>query len=238
MVGALSSEDGQEEKTYQLHNGRAAYDSISALTMSGAMRFEVGITRSCRPFGEPIRITRAEGNIIYEMDGRPAYDILLESMSEIDFKNPDQILQRVFLGLPLKSFQTDFSESHYLIRNIMGVNAKKGLLTCITPVEEGDFVTFAVRDASLARQDFIATLKDLKQRMQPSQASFGLYFNCCARGQALYGKPDEDIKLIHHYFPGMPLAGFFAYGEIAPVDHINILHHHTGVLMLVAENPA
>ncbi len=235
MVGGAAAENGKEEKTYQIHGEDASFDSVVGLSLTGDFRFETGITRSCQPFGDSFRVTRAEGNMIYEMDGRPAYDILLESISHIQFDHPDEIFQRVFLGTPMKSFQTDFKKSDYFIRNIMGVNAKKGMVACVGPVEEGDFVTFTVKDSSLARQDLQKMLDELKQRIYPHEPSLGFYFNCAARGQALYGEPSQDIALITRRFPSVPILGLFSYGEIAPIDHVNHLHHHSGVLVLIVK---
>jgi small ligand-binding sensory domain FIST len=234
MIGGAAAEDGKDEKTYQFHGTDVKYDSIAGLALSGNFRTEVGITRSCQPIGESFQITKADGNMIYEMDGRPAYDILLESISSIEFKNPDQIFQSVFFGVPLRSYQTEFLNAHYLIRNIMGVNAKKGMVACISPIEEGEFVTFTVRDPSRARQDMSMMLEDLQFRLAPSKPHFGFYFNCCARGQMLYGQPHQDVSMIRNAFPDVPILGFFTYGEIAPIDHVNHLHHHSGVLVMVA----
>lgn len=235
IIGGAAAGDSRETKTYQMEGRRVAYDAVCGLALGGNFRFETGITRSCRPFGEALQITRATGNAIYEIDGRPAYDILLESISHIEFPDPDQIFQNVFLGLPLKNFQTDFVSDHYLVRHIMGVNAKKGMLTCTSPVLEGEFVTFTFRDPGLARQDLRLVLKDLQERLAPSKPALGFYFNCCARGENLYGKQGEDMALIRQHFPNVPIVGFFSYGEIAPVDHVNHLHHHSGILTLIAE---
>lgn len=244
IVGGSAAEDGRAGKTFQMENETAAFDAVSGLALGGAFRAETGITQSCQPFGESFQITRSDGNVIYEMDGRPAYDIFLESLSQIESsdagrglggEDPDEVFQRVFLGVPLTSFQTDFSKSRFLIRNIMGVNAKKGMLACVSPVEQGEFVTFAVRDPERARQDMRRMLEDLRHRLTPGEARFGFYFNCCARGQALYGRCDEDITMIREFFPNVPIIGFFAYGEIAPVDHVNHLHHYSGVLTLVTD---
>jgi small ligand-binding sensory domain FIST len=76
-------------------------------------------------------------------------------------------------------------------------------------------------------------LDDLAGRLNGQKPSFGLYFNCCARGELLFGQPGNDIQMIRNRFPGVPLLGFFAYGEIAPVDHVNHLHHHSGILHFV-----
>lgn len=236
IIGGAAAEEGRESKTYQFEGGRSAFDAAAGLVFGGRFRFETGLTRSCRPFGEPLRVTRSDGQAIYEMDGRPAYDILLESISHIGFEEPRDILKNIFLGLPTRNFQTDFSDNHYLVRHIMGMNAKKGSLTCTSPVEEGEYITFTYRNPSLAKQDLKLMLEDLRERLSPSQPALGFYFNCCARGEELYGNPGEDAALIREYFPGVPVIGFFGFGEIAPLDHVNHMHHHSGVLTFLTED--
>lgn len=233
MIGGSASENGRHSISYQIMDDRIAFDAVSGVVLGGDLRIETGITQSCQPFGEPVQITRADGNVIYEMDGRPAYEILLESLAKIDLMNSDEIFQQVFLGLPLRSFQTNFSKSSYLIRNIMGVNAKKGMLALAAPVEQGDFVTFTVRDPDLAKNDLTVMLEDLKHRFAPAKPFCGFYFNCCARGQSLYSKSNVDIEMIREFFPETPIIGFSTYGEIAPVDHVNHLHHYSGILTLL-----
>lgn len=233
MIGAAAAEDGKEDKTYQFQNGNVAFDSVAGLAFGGNFRFDTGITRSCQPFGEALKVTRAEGGMIFEIEGRPAYDVLLESLSTIEFENPDQLFQRVFLGMPTRSFQTNFNQD-FLIRNIMGINTKKGMLSTVSPVEEGEFLTFTVRDPRLARADMQRMLDDMKGRIGNDAPGFGFYFNCCARGQGLYGEPNHDINLIRDAFPNVPIIGFSGYGELAPLDHVNHLHQHCGVLTLIS----
>ena len=169
------------------------------------------------------------------MEGRPAYDIFLELITQLHFEDSREVFSRLFLGLPVTSFQTEFSRAQYLIRNIMSVNARKGAMTCASPVEEGGYITFALRDPDRAREDLLLTLEDLKQRAGSRTPSFGFYFNCCARGTSLYGTSGEDTSLIREYFPAVPFSGFFTYGEIGPVAGTNHLHHYSGILTLAFE---
>ncbi|MBI3313433.1 MAG: FIST C-terminal domain-containing protein [Candidatus Omnitrophica bacterium] len=237
LMGGTSGNDGRRHMTFQIEGKESTYDAVSGVVLGGNnLRIEMGVTQSCQPCGEPVQITRADGHMIYEMDGRPAYDILLESLAHMDTSDVNELLEQVFLGLPLRSFQTEFSKSSYLIRHIMGFNAQKGLLTCASPVEQGDFVTFTVRDPERAKDDLAVMLMDLKSRIIPSEPKFGFYFNCCARGRSLYGEPNVDIRMIRQFFPRIPILGFFTYGEIAPLDFVNHLHHYSGVLALVTEN--
>ena len=232
LAGGCASEPGGEEKTFQWMGDRVTFDAVSGIAFGENLEFEIGITQSCQPLGEPLRITRSQGNVIFEIEGRPAYNIFLELITQLHFDDTREVFHRLFLGLPLTSFQTEFSRSRYLVRNIMGVNARKGVLACASQVEEGDYVTFALRDPLRAKQDLILMLEDLRQKSTGRQPLFGLYFNCCARGNALYGTTGEDTTLIREYFPGLPVAGFFSFGEIAPVDDVNHLHHYSGILAL------
>jgi small ligand-binding sensory domain FIST len=214
---------------------RASFDSGSGVAFGKNLEFEIGLTQSCQPLGEPLQVSRSQGNMIFEIDGRPAYDIFLELITQLHFEDTREVFHRLFLGLPLTSFQTEFNRSRYLVRNIMGVNARKGMVACASEVEQGDYVTFALRDPLRAKEDLVLMLEDLKGRADGRTPAFGLYFDCCARGTSLYGTPGEDTTLIREYFPNLPLAGFFTFGEIAPVEYVNHLHHYSGVLSLAFE---
>lgn len=235
LVGGCTSEQGGKEKTFQWMGERFAFDSVSGIAFEKNLEFEIGITQSCQPLGEPLRVTRSQGNMIFEIDGRPAYDIFLELITQLRFEDTREVFHRLFLGLPLTSFQTEFNHSRYLVRNIMGFNARKGMLACASQVEEGDYVTFTLRDPLRAKEDLVLMLEDLKGRADGRTPTFGFYFNCCARGMSLYGTPGEDTALIREYFPRLPLTGFFTFGEIAPVEYVNHLHHYSGILALAFE---
>ena len=235
LIGGCASEQGRIQKTFQWLEDRLAYDAVSGLAFGRNVEFEIGITQSCQPFGEPLQVTRSQGNMIFEMEGRPAYDILHELISHLRFENSREIFHRLFLGVPLEDDQTEFGRAQYLVRNIMGVNAKKRALTCAANIEEGEYVTFTLRDPGKAKEDMALMLQDLRQRGLGRKPAFGLYFNCCARGTSLYGKPGEDTALIREYFPDVSVAGFFTFGEIAPVAEVNHFHHYSGILAMAYE---
>ncbi len=235
LAGGCASEPGGEEKTYQWLGDKLTFDAVAGLAFGDNLEFEIGISQSCQPLGEPLQITRSQGNVIFEIEGRPAYNIFLELITQLHFEDTREVFHRLFLGLPVTSFQTDFNRSRYLVRNIMGVNARKGVVACASHVEEGDYMTFTLRDPSRAKQDLILMLEDLRQKAGDRRAAFGLYFNCCARGSALYGTTGEDTTLIREFFPGLPVAGFFTFGEIAPLDETNHLHHYSGIFAIAFE---
>jgi small ligand-binding sensory domain FIST len=60
-------------------------------------------------------------------------------------------------------------------------------------------------------------------------------FSCCGRGEGLFGRPNHDSTVVQERLGHMPLAGFFAQGEIGPVSGRNFLHSYTASLALFAE---
>ena len=81
-----------------------------------------------------------------------------------------------------------------MVRHLTGIDVARQGLQVSQIVKKGTVVSFAYRSAVSARDDLNAMLKRMKKEKTPS---FGIYFNCAARGEALYGKSDVDIQLIH-----------------------------------------
>ena len=73
-IGAGSTENGAAGATYQLCGDKLASNSIAGAYLSGDFRVHIDITQGCQPIAEPMVITKAEGNLIYEIDGRPALE--------------------------------------------------------------------------------------------------------------------------------------------------------------------
>lgn len=233
--GGAADHGGSLGKSYQFLGTEAAYDAVSSLCLSGKFNHEIGVVQSCTPFTSALQVTGSDGNKIYELDNRPAYDILLESLSQANLDNTKEIGQKVFLGLALKEFQTDFNGTNYFISKITDINTRKGVLTSVVPVRQGGFLTFALRDREQSAGRLRQTLVTMHECLAPLKPAFGFYFNCCSRGSSFYDAPHHDVRLIRQQFPGVPILGFNTYGQFAPMNEMNFLNHQTGVLTLVAE---
>ena len=117
-----------------------------------------------------------------------------------------------------------------MVRHLTGIDVARQGLQVSQIIEKGTVVSFAYRSAISARDDLNAMLKRMKKEKPPS---FGIYFNCAARGEALYGKSDVDIQLIHEQLGDFPLAGMFGGYEMAKVPRGLQLYTYTGVLVLI-----
>ena len=233
LVGGLAGEDGTQRMTYQFLNDRVMSDAVSGFLMSGNFRASSFVTQCCLPASNPIKITKSEENLILELNDTPAYDVLLAVLEQFEIKDFSTLLNFLFVGLPIFPDQSEFTRANYSVRNVIGVDPQKKIIALGGPVPQGENMVFLIRDPNLAKRDMKEILEEATNSL--TRYHFGFYFNCYGRGQSLYNRPNTDTRMIHEAFPQIPIIGFFSYGEIGPVQGMNMLHNFSGVLTLVGE---
>ena len=236
IVGGGSSENGTRRQTYQMCGRQAVSNAVSGLHLKGGFSHTIAFSQACQPVGDPMVVTNAQGNTIFELGGRSAHAAFCDLFQEpVDFQTA---ISLIFLGLPVDVTQTRLDRGKYLVRNIIALDSAKGSVTVAAPIVEGQVVSFTLRDPRRARQDMDRTLKELAKQHAHHPPAFALYFDCCGRGTSLYGKTGVDLALFKRYFVDTPLIGFFTYAEIAPIHKMNYLHNYTGVLVLISNSQA
>lgn len=236
-VGAAASGDPALRSTFQFYGRNVASRALAGLHLSGGLRRAIGITQGCQPLGPVGRITAGDGNVIMEVDSRPALEVLRSRLPPSLAGSIERLAGHLFVGLPPDPNQETMRPGEYLVRQLIGVDAAKGALVIAATVREGEPVHFVLREAHAARQDLKEMLRPLAADAAAGRYRFGLYFNCAARGSSLYGMPGIDTAYISSALGSLPIAGFFGNAEIAPLQGENRLFTHTGVLALVGEDP-
>lgn len=235
VIGAGSSESGVAGATFQLCNDKVATNAVAGLHLSGSFESFIDITQGCQPITEPLVITRADGNIIYEIDNRPAFEIFTSVLKGPLLEDLRRALMYVFVGVPADRRRNSVGGGEYLVRNIIGLDSEKKIIGVADEVTEGQAMIFTLRDGQRARDDLGQMLKRQAQRLDGKKPVFGVYFNCCARGASLYGIPGIDSAYIRQVLGDFPLIGMFGGYELAPLGGANHLFAYTGVLALIAE---
>lgn len=235
VIGAGSSESGVAGATFQLCNDKVATNAVAGLHLSGSFESFIDITQGCQPITEPLVITRADGNIIYEIGNRPAFEVFTSVLKGPLLEDLRRALMYVFVGVPADRRRNSVGGGEYLVRNIIGLDSEKKIIGVADEVTEGQAMIFTLRDGQRARDDLGQMLKRQAQRLDGKKPVFGVYFNCCARGASLYGIPGIDSAYIRQVLGDFPLIGMFGGYELAPLGGANHLFAYTGVLALIAE---
>ncbi|HWP57692.1 MAG TPA: FIST N-terminal domain-containing protein [Candidatus Acidoferrales bacterium] len=236
VVGAGCSENGAAGKTYQMGGGEIATNAVAGLAFTGAFHASVGITQGCQPVAAPVTVTKAEGRLILELDGRPAFEVFAGLIGAPLLENLRRALAYVFVGVPADRELNRVGPGEYLARNIIGIDPRQGILAVSDEIFEGEKIVFTLRDGQRAREDLVQMLQRQAQELKGKKPGFGLYFDCLARGRSLYGIPGIDTAYIRNLLGDFPLIGFFGNFELGPLGGRNQLLAYTGVLALIDES--
>lgn len=226
---------GQEVGANRLVLNDQVYDGgLVGVRLSGAVDIRPVISQGCRLIGERFVVTKAEQNLIHELGGEPALGRLQTVFSSLSEEDRRGANRAVHLGIVIDEHRNRFERGDFLIRNLLGADQTTGAVAVGEVVQEGQTVQFQLRDAVSASQEFNALLAadHARYRHPPLGA---LMFSCCGRGQGLFGKPNHDAGTASARLGAIPLAGFFAQGEIGPIGGRNFLHGYTASLALFAE---
>jgi len=235
ITGAGASENGTAGATYQLCGDKIASNALAGMYISGEFQTHIDITQGCQPITQPMTITKAQNNLIHEIDHRPALEVFAQLLKGPLAEDLRRALMVLFVGLPADRGENSVTAGNYLVRNIVGLDSEKGIVAVADQVSEGQSINFVLRDGQRARDDLQEMLNRQHGRLNGEKPAFGFYFNCCARGSSLYGIPGIDAAYIKQALGDFPLIGMFGGYELAPLGRANHLFAYTGVLVLVTE---
>lgn len=193
----------------------------------GAARVRSVVSQGCRPVGRRFVVTRARGNVLEELGGRPAVAALQEVFDAASPQEQALMRRGVHIGRVVEEARESFGVGDFLIRNLVGVVENRGLAVGDV-IRPGRTIQFHVRDAGTASDE----LKSLvAAAAAPTAPAGGLLFSCNGRGERLFGVPNHDVDAVAAAAP-CPVAGFFAQGEIGPVGARAFVHGFTASLLL------
>ena len=230
VIGGMASSGRQPRQNRLLLNDSLINSGAVGFTLAGHVDVRTTVSQGCRPVGQPWVITRAQQHVVQELGGRNALRVVQEMVE--DFDDYDQQLVQsagLLVGRVIDEYKSYFGRGDFVIRGLAGVDPDAGYLAIGDPqVRVGQTVQFHLRDQQTAAQD-LAMLLDAQRLHGPSAGA--LLFTCGGRGTKLFDRPDTDATLIAQALGDVPLAGFFAAGELGPIGNANFVHGHTASLL-------
>lgn len=226
-VGGLAS-GGTSPGSNALFAGDQVYGGGTVgVVLSGDVVVDTVVAQGCRPVGELMHVTRCEGNVLYELDGKMALEVLRALVGEMDPEDQHLARTSLFVGMVMDEFEEEPGAGDFLIRNLLGADSRSGALAVGESLQEGMRVRFHLRDAVSSAGDLRDLLAGYRSQVEGEGPSGALLFSCLGRGEGLYGEPDFDTSLFHEHLGSVPVGGFFCNGEIGPVGGRSFLHGYT-----------
>lgn len=227
--------DFQWNRTHQWFDKEIFQDCAMALVLSGGVRMDTIIMHGCKPSSDYHTITKADGNVVLEIDGKPAVDMIANMLGEGSSLSWQDFPLFVTLGINKGDRYGEFKEEEYANRLCMAVDKERGGLVMFEPdLKEGSEVQLMRR--SIDFQYIGQRAQKLLDSIGERKPLFALYIDCAGRASAYCGTESEEAEEVQKVIGSkMPLLGMFSGVEIAKVGNDMQALDWTGVLCVFSE---
>jgi small ligand-binding sensory domain FIST len=235
VVGGMASGGGQPGVHRLLLGDRVILEGAVGVLLQGDLKCRSVVSQGCRPIGKPLVVTKSRDNYILELGGKTPLVHLQNLWNELSARDQNLVQQGLHLGVVINEYRDTFQRGDFLVRNVLGIDRNTGALAVTDRARVGQTVQFHVRDAATADEDLRLLLEtDAKAHAAPPQGA--LLFSCNGRGTRLFAQPNHDAGVIQELLGPLPLAGFFAQGELGPVGGQNFIHGFTASVLLFEDS--
>lgn len=226
-LGGLASGGRQPGANALFLDSRTHRSGLVGVALTGDVEVDTIVAQGCRPIGQPMFVTKCQRNLLYELDGQPALQVLQELFESLDPSDQELARHSLFLGIVMTEKRQEYRHGDFLIRNLLGLDQDRSALVIGALLHENSVVQFHLRDAKTSADDLSQVLIRYQAEHEKVAPSGALLFSCLGRGMHLYGRPDHDTDALRQHIGAIPLGGFFCNGEIGPVHGTTFLHGYT-----------
>lgn len=224
LFGGFAGDQSQFQKTYQFYGSEVLTDAIPLLLFFGDLKLGHGVAHGWMPVGAKGTITRTDGHLLQEIDHRPALEFYQRYMNDL---------------LPSTEFPLAVWEEGgegYYLRASIGFEPETGSIRSIPIWPKNAQVQIAKSSRDEILEGARASMQAALDSYPGQRVEAVLLFSCCVRHTLLGLRTQQEYKLVREALPHMPAtAGFYTYGEIAPVtpNTPSRAHHSTFVTLLL-----
>jgi hypothetical protein len=230
VVGGAAGDEGKFRETQVGFGGTVGSDRASALHVFDRTPWGIGIGHGLEPTTGRMLVTRAKGNVVHEIEGKPAFAVYQDHARTHGVTLRAENAGEYMIGNELGIIQSGVVSR---ARAPLSVGAD-GSLTCAASIPQGSYVSILdgkadamVQAASNAAEEAIAGL----QGREPAGV---LLFDCICRGLILKDQFRREILAVRAVVGDVPVAGFLTYGEIASyAGRLESWHNTTAVALVI-----
>jgi hypothetical protein len=235
LVGGTAGDNLAMKRTYQYYNDHVVFDGAAWALLSGQAQIAWAVNHGCVPVGIEHKVTRCEGNVIYEIDDRPALEVVKDYVTGAGIEDWAATVLTLPLGFNVPGYMQDYDE--YIIRGMLGgIDDTTGSVTIPTEVSEGMSIWMTRRDSEKLVKGVEQIAKEINTQLGEEPAKLVFQFDCAGRGKAFL-REHQKLRLLEtlrgRIGPDVPWLGFYTFGEISPVGERNYFHNYTVVLTVI-----
>lgn len=238
IIGGSAGDDFLFKKTYEYYNDQVLSNTVIGVGLSGKFSFGLGVRHGWEPIGLPMKVTKAKGAKLTEINNRPALSIYEDYFGKKAEELTKEPIARMAYTYPLGMSVEGSPE--FLIRDVV-IADEKGEITCAAEIPQGSEIRLMLGDPEKAIQAAKEAAENALSQLKRAEPRVIFVFDCVARYKLLGPRIGEEIVAIQNVLgKKVPLIGFYTYGEQAPLGGIigkecfSVFHNETMALMVLS----
>ncbi len=231
ITGGLSGDGARFEETLVIWDGPPAPNTVAVVGLYGDMTVGCGSLGGWDPFGPERLITRAEGNVLYELDGKSALDLYKRYLGD-----HADALPAAGLLFPL-SLRTQEGRAR-VVRSILSVSEADQSLTFAGDMPVGAHAQLMKANFDRLIDGAVGAARTSRESLRGSTPTLAILISCVGRKLVLKQRVEEEVEGVRDVLGSATmLAGFYSYGEISPFTPGATceLHNQTMTITTLAE---
>ncbi len=240
VTGGLAGDGARFERTWVLRGGMPITNGVGAVGLYGDhVRVGHGTKGGWDLFGIERRITRAEGNVLYELDGKPALQLYKRYLGDRAAQLPSSALR-----FPL-AVRDHVNKGKQVVRTVLAVDEDANSMTFAGDMPIGAYAQLMhasfdrlVDGAHEAAQMTARVCMEDRRPGHNLSPTLAIAISCVGRRLVLGERCEEELEATLDVLPnGTRQIGFYSYGEIAPYSTGACnLHNQTMTLTTITES--
>lgn len=218
VTGGLSADGANFQKTLVCANDVPAEGKIVAVGFYGTrLKIGYGSLGGWDSFGPEREITRSSGNVLFDLDGKPALELYKRYLGEYAANLPASAL---LFPLSLRNVQSGDATSNGnggVVRTILAVNEDDQSMTFAGDMPEGSYARLMKANFERLIEGASGAARICAAPLTNKAAELALLISCVGRKLVLKQRVEEEVEGVRDVFGDKTLlSGFYSYGEISP----------------------
>ncbi|MCZ8168886.1 MAG: FIST signal transduction protein [Flavobacterium sp.] len=202
-----------------------------------SLTIDTQATHGFMAIGEPMTVTKSNGHIIEELNGKPAWSTFLERLG---LPKEADCGHTIPVGALAELLPPEVAEEYGNQHILRVVTKHEGEhIYYATSCNEGTQLWFTIRDEELIFKEMDRMVTSMCQRAGGKKPVAVFHADCLARGRYLTNRVLKE-ELVHQmqtpFYSGEvcpPWLGMYGFGEFARLNGKNTYHNYTTALYLV-----
>ncbi len=237
LAGGGAGDDLEMKATVVSCGARAASDAVVIAQIFSKTPLGLGVCHGHKPLSQALKVTRAHGNVVEQIEGRPAWDVWRAHTRDaakaqgIDVDTLAAAEETTFL----LRFEAGLAAgAAYKIRAPLSRTAD-GAIHFACGIPEGAVIRITESTPKDQVESAREAARRAKEKLGGRPAAGAIVFDCICRNLILKDHFGDAVRGMVEELGDVPLAGFETYGEIAlDAGDMSGFHNTTSVVLAFA----